>query len=385
MRIISVILGWALLVGSVAHAQTSLPSSQPQSLPASAPASLSAEPISQPTDPKPTKEKSPKAFKLKPPKLTGYFQVFYRYALPTGEDPVVDNSNFRVQRLRIGVEGKLFPWLSYDVEIDPRAPEVTGFLRDAFFSIALPKHQELRIGQQKTQFGYENRASSTNLFAVNRAEFSDAIARGANLRDVGLGLIGHLPLGNGWRLEDALSIVNGNGLNTQDDNTAAKNVWGRVGLRYQDKKKDLQVWFGLSGAIGDKFEPEDPLIPDDNDALIIFKRVGADMKIDHPRFQINGEVGLSQESLTLQIANPPPPEEELFTGYYVSLIGKTKREVGPVLRLDTFSDGFIRWTLGAYYGLPGQRFRLLVNYELRQLKDDVRGDDKFYIWSQVKF
>jgi hypothetical protein len=42
-------------------------------------------------------------------------------------------------------------------------------------------------------------------------------------------------------------------------------------------------------------------------------------------------------------------------------------------------------TLGLYYGARDARLRLLVNYELRLLKDDVRGDDKLYLWSQVRF
>ncbi len=104
-----------------------------------------------------------------------------------------------MQRVRLGVRGDLYKWLSYEVEVDPRAPEVKGLLRDAYLAFKfIPRHQ-LRFGQQKTQFGYENRESSSDLFAVNRTELSDALSRGVNLRDIGVGVIGNVRLGKGWR------------------------------------------------------------------------------------------------------------------------------------------------------------------------------------------
>src|SRR5690349_623598 len=132
------------------------------------------------------------------PRVGGYLQTFYREAFDTGEDDVVDYDNFRVQRVRIALEGDVYPWLSYDLEVDPRAPEVAGVMRDAFVSFkVIPRHR-IRVGQQKTQFGYENRESSSRLFAVNRTEVSDNLSRGVNLRDVGVGVLGDVKLGNGW-------------------------------------------------------------------------------------------------------------------------------------------------------------------------------------------
>ena len=106
------------------------------------------------------------------PQFFGFVQTFYRHAFETGEDGVFDAPNFRVQRVRLGVRGDLYTWLSYEVDVDPRAPEVKGLLRDAYLAFKfIPRHQ-LRVGQQKTQFGYENRESSSELFAVNRARAS---------------------------------------------------------------------------------------------------------------------------------------------------------------------------------------------------------------------
>jgi phosphate-selective porin len=314
-----------------------------------------------------------------PPKFYGFVQTHYRHAFETGNDGVFDAPDFRVQRVRLGVRGDLYRWLSYEVEIDPRSPEVAGLLRDAFLSFEfIPRHQ-LRLGQQKTQFGYENRESSSDLFVVNRAELSDALSRGPNLRDIGLGLIGNAKLAKGWRFEDAITVVNGDGLNVQADSTRRKNVWGRAGLRYKDDPSDLTIRVGISGANGDQIAPGlDALDPTD-DYRETFTRQGTDVEVDHPRFQFTAEYvrGTNVNTITT--------DGDERSGHYFNVVGKTRWHVGPIVRLDTFSDEFRRWTLGGYYGLPNVPLRVIVNYEYRALKDGVRGDDKLYVWAQVRF
>ena len=316
---------------------------------------------------------------LKPPRVFGYVQVFYRYAFATGEDSVVDNDNFRVQRVRIGVKGDLSPRVSYDLEIDPRAPEITGVLRDAFVSVnVIPRH-EIRLGQQKTQFGYENRESSTNLFAVNRTDVSDNLSRGVTLRDIGVGLIGNLKLGKGCRLEDAITVVNGAGMNVQDDNTRKKNVWGRLGLRYRNDPGDYVARVGISGADGDLVDPGDDLADPADDFRLVFNRYGADIELDHPRAFFSAEYVSGHEE------NKATGETDEPIGWYVNLAGKTKWQIGPIVRYEDFDDEFKRYTLGAYCGLPAEPLRFMLNYEYRRLNNAVRGDDKLYLWTQVRF
>lgn len=324
----------------------------------------------------PNKESKPRA--LKPLTVTGFIQVHYRYTRPTAKDSSVDNSNFRVQRARIGVEGDVNTWLSYDVVIDPRSPEITGLLRDAYFTLrAIPRHR-VRIGQQKTQFGYENSVSSTRLYAVNRAELSDALSRGINLRDIGIGVLGDLKLSQGWRLEDAITVVNGAGVNVQEDDTPRKNVFGRVGLRWKSGPPGVVAHIGFSGATGDFIDRNDPLDVDD-DVHTVFTRQGIDVELDHPRFFMSAEyVRGTERDLTLRESDDP-------SGYYLNLVGKTRWHVGPIIRYDVFADEFERWTLGAHYTPPETPFRVMLNYEVRTLINGVRGDDKCYVWTQVCF
>jgi len=317
---------------------------------------------------------------LKPPVVVfGYFQVHYRMAFATGDDSLVDNDDFRVQRVRIGVKGDLSPKVSYDVEIDPRAPQITGVLRDAFLTLKIIPRHDIRIGQQKTQFGYENRESSTNLYAVNRSDVSDNLSRGVTLRDIGVGLIGSLKIGKGTRIEDAFTVVNGAGMNVQADDTPTKNGWGRLGIRWKDDDSDRSTRVGVSGAVGDMIDPgDDPLDPSD-DFRIVFNRYGVDVELDYPKFFFSSEY-VSGHQVDKSTGEGDEP-----VGYYVNLVGKTRWRIGPIVRLDDFDDDFHRWTLGAYYGLPAELLRFMVNYEYRQRKDGVRGDDKLYLWTQVRF
>lgn len=322
--------------------------------------------------------KSSKRRGLKPPKVYGFIQVHYRYSASTGEDSVAaDHDDFRVQRARIGVKGDIYDWLSYTAEVDPRAPEITGILRDAYMEFGVIPRHVIRVGQQKTQFGYENNESSTNLYAVNRSELSDALQRGVNLRDIGVGLIGNVKLGKkGLRFEDAITVVNGNGANTQADDTATKSVWGRVGLRWRKDPSNFTARLGVSGASGDFVEPADTLVGEEA-VLIKFKRLGFDVELDHPWFFVSAEYVSGTDEID--------GEEDDPSGYYVNLVGKTPHQIGPIVRYDTLDDEFKRWTFGAYYGLPEKPWRLMLNYELRKLRDGVRQDDKFYVWTQVKY
>ncbi|MCZ6676169.1 MAG: porin [Candidatus Poribacteria bacterium] len=332
----------------------------------------------------PSKEKKKK--KKEKVKVSGVLQTHFLHRFDSNDDGEVRANRFRVQRAQITFRGKVNRYVSYDVMIDPRSPEITGVLRDAFFDVKklIPRHR-LRIGQHKTEFGYENGRSSSRLYTVNRSEVSDNLARGeATLRDIGVSILGGWPIAEGFRLEDAISLVNGSGMNMPDD-TKRKNLWGRVGVRY--KGMGAVARLGVSAADGDVNDEGDPLDPAD-DFIFTFNRLGADVQINHDHFRLNAEYVKGE--------NDVDGEVEELSGYYVTLVGKTPWRVGPVVRYDTTDedgDIFRRWTLGAYYGRPRDEFRVLVNYERQEEEvelDDgslevTRGDDRLYVWTQVRF
>lgn len=340
-----------------------------------------------PSEEKKDKKDKKKKKKKRKVEVSGILQTHFLHRLDSNDDGEVRANRFRVQRARISFKGKVNRHISYDVMVDPRSPDISGVLRDAFFEVrkVIPRHR-LRIGQQKTEFGYENGRSSSRLYTVNRSEVSDNLARGeATLRDNGVSIRGRWPIAKGLRLEDAISLVNGTGMNMPDD-TKRKNLWGRVGVRY--KGMGAVTRLGVSAADGDVHdEGDDPLDPAD-DFIFTFKRMGTDVQINHDHFRMNAEYVMGE--------NDVDGEVEELSGYYLTLVGKTPWRIGPVVRYDAFDDDgdlFRRWTLGAYYGRPRDEFRVLLNYERQEDEvelDDgtieiTRGDDRLYVWTQVRF
>ena len=315
----------------------------------------------------------------KKPNVYGYIQ-FQVINLPidTNNDGDVNEGRSRVQRSRLSVEGDINRYVSYELDIDPRGPEVTGKMRDAFFDIKYMDKHRIRLGQQKTPFGLENSISSSKLYFVNRSEMADEMARGLNLRDQGVSLIGQWDFRATSKLEYHLAIVNGSGMNVQRDNNKKKSLWGRVGFR--GKRGDSKWRLGLSGAKADRFEEADPEAGEE-EFFLHFKNVGTDFTYDHSRLILNGEFALGpREELD---------EKETVNSFYLMMVGKTSKDFGSVLRYDTFNiDEFQRWTVGAYYGLPKHAVRFMLNYEFRFEEDDVIDnavDDRFYLWTQVRF
>jgi hypothetical protein len=313
-------------------------------------------------------ESSKKSNKKKGPKVTGYIQFHFNQPIDTNNNGAAP-SRFRVQRARLTLEGKVNKRVSYEMDIDPQSPQISGIMRDAFVNIKLLPHHTLRLGQQKVKFGYINQRSSSALYVVNRPEMADALSRGINLRDIGVSMLGKMPLGGGLHFKYAISLVNGAGLNVQQDNNKAKNVSGRIGLF---NKGDGTEWrFGVSGAGGDMFETSNnPLY--DGGYFTDFKRVGTDFLIDRSRFALNGEfvIGKHEEK--------ERDLKETVNGYYLTLVGKTSLSIGPLLSYDAF-DSEDRLTAGGYYGKPSAPFRLLLNYEKRQ------SDDRLYLWMLTRF
>ena len=206
------------------------------------------------------------------------------------------------------------------------------------------------------------------------------MARGLNLRDLGVTLLGKRRFGEESRFVYAVSIVNGAGSNVQRDNNKKKSVWGRVSIRSKSGNTKWQL--GFSGGKADRFEAWDEPTEDGSPGYFIdFKSYGTNFLVDHRRLLVNGEFAIGPfEELG---------DKETVHAYYLTLVGKTSRPMGPLLRYDSVNtDEFRRWTVGAYYGKPDDDFRVLFNYEFRFEEDDVLdngADDRLYLWTQIRF
>jgi Phosphate-selective porin O and P len=321
-----------------------------------------------------SKSKKPKI------KISGVLQVHYNNEFDTNGDSQRDPDGFRVLRARLSAKGKINKYISYDIMIDPRAPEQGGILRDAFMEFHIIKNQAIRIGQQKTQFGWENRQSSTELYTIHRAEMSDAVSRGENLRDIGVGVLGHIPLSENFRLENDITFTNGTRSNVRGpfDFNTKKALWGRVGIRY--KKNDFKIWLGGSFGTGGLRYLGDDIVNPIDDVYADFSRLGTDLQIEHKYFFIAAEYASGKDKVLGVVDGEP-------MGYQALLVLKTKWNIGPLARYDVFDDEWKVLTLGAYYGLPKDKFRIVTNYVFRSKITDIPGghDDRLYVQMQIRF
>ena len=312
--------------------------------------------------------------------ISGVLQVHYLTEFNTNGDTIQDPSGFRILRARLIAKGDINKYISYEVMIDPRAPEQGGILRDAFIEFHVIKNQNIRVGQQKTQFGWENRQSITELYTVNRAEMSDGVSRGETLRDIGLGVIGDIKLNNNFRVEDAITFTNGAkmGITGPYDFNTKKALWGRIGLRY--KKNDFTVRLGGSFGYGGLRYLGDDIVDPADDVYADFNRMGADLQADHKYFFLAVEYAQGTDMVKDTAYEEP-------MGYQAMLALKTKWKIGPLVRYDAFEDEWKVVTFGAYYGNPKDKFRILVNYMLRgNITDIPEGhDDRLYIQMQIRF
>ena len=305
--------------------------------------------------------------------ISGYIQVAFTEEFDSNDNGNVDPSTFEIERVSIKFRGDVTETVRYKLAIDPGEAD-GSMLRDVYLAIKVfPKH-ELLVGQQKTQFGYENLVSASRLYFVDRAEVIEDQARGTTVRDIGIGLIGKFALSENWDFEEGITVVNGAGMNVNEDNTPKKNTWGRFGIRY---KSSTVLWrFGISGGIGDiTNDGKDPDDPDD-DIFIDITRSGADMQFENEwlRFVTEYVTGTDDR---------PGRDLREESGYYVNLIGKTSYQMGPTFRHETVGRKQLgRNTVGAYYGKPSDNFRVLVNYESRATEE---GDDRIFLLAQGSF
>ena len=260
----------------------------------------------------------------KGPKLkwTGYVQALYSY------DPdLVKAGAFVVQRARLKLNVEIIPKMVSFVLMPEFGSIPSLTLRDAYASVR-NYGQEIRIGQFKPTFGYENPLGARDLPLFERSLLSKPIFSTASgtLRDIGVGIVGTIPINADIKIEDAVAVVNGAGENKVED-TPRKDVIGRVGVAY---RKILRVGFSGSAVQYEKPDATDPSLLTRETSV----RFGADISVDHEYFFAVVEGGQ---------ANFSDPDNRKKRGVYVMGIAKLPHRFQLLSRFEifepsTFSD-----------------------------------------------
>lgn len=157
---------------------------------------------------------------------------------------------FLLRRARLGVQAQWSEPVSFKLEADYGNNSIggrTGYsaqLTDAFLTYTRSKQFNIRAGQFKTPFGFEQLTADTRTFTIERSLPNDRLTLG---RQVGLGAFGDLA---GGRLSYSTGLYNGNGANNGgNDNDNMLAVARLSGTAFSRKAGDAPIALTL-GANG---------------------------------------------------------------------------------------------------------------------------------------
>ncbi len=317
------------------------------------------------------------------PVLSGFLQAGWSSTdAPAG---FRDENGFGLRQARLQVAGHATSRLSYLLEADVAERDAGQVVKDAYLAWRLLPGTEVRLGQFKTPFGWEQQEPEARLLWLETSHVVAGLARGPASRDLGVGVFGAWGPWSGAGLEVSAAEVNGAGPNTADE-LIEKNTWARVGGSYA-----LGGWkarAGFSYGYGRQLSSRggDGLLGTADDVSFYFHRFGGDLQLDTPWLFAEGEVILGRTDLsTLRGVGRA-------RGEVLGVYGKTPWGLGPIVRLDDYDpddrisgNGRQRITLGAYYDLLPEVARLVFNYDLDRSAPAVKTGNKATLAAQVLF
>lgn len=309
-------------------------------------------------------------------KLFGFMQPEYNYTL---SDPA--ESTFKFRRARIGVRGRLFEdWTYYFMlETSPFIGGVgSAYLMDAFVTWDKYNWARIAVGSYKQPFGLEVQTACNALITIDRAIVSDQLV--VPQRDYGISVWG----GNvNTRLNYAVALMNGSGLN-QVDNNNKKDIVGRVTYKLFDFM-----------TIGGSYRYGFPKLNNDEDSRTTY---GGEILLEFNNLHIQGEYihdeGAYDPGADTGCGSEPLALGEKRDGAYGMIWYDTKWNLQPVFKYEFFDQDLDlkdvpyryseRMTLGLNYYF-NKAIRLQVNYQAN-IETVINNDnDKFLAQIQVVF
>lgn len=309
-------------------------------------------------------------------KLFGFFQPEYNYTL---SDPA--ESTFKFRRARIGVRGRLFEdWTYYFMlETSPFIGGVgSAYLMDAFVTWDKYNWARIAVGSYKQPFGLEVQTACNALITIDRAIVSDQLV--VPQRDYGISVWG----GNvNTRLNYAVAIMNGSGLN-QVDNNNKKDIVGRVTYKLFDFM-----------TIGGSYRYGYPKLNNDEDSRTTY---GGEILLEFNNLHIQGEYihdeGAYDPGADTGCGSEPLALGDKRDGAYGMIWYDTKWNLQPVFKYEFFDQDLDlkdvpyryseRMTLGLNYYF-NKAIRLQVNYQANIETVINEDNDKFLAQIQVVF
>ncbi len=334
------------------------------------------------------------------PKVNPYGFIDFQYSATDVPFPKPNVNTFEFRRARLGMKGEVFEGFGFNLVFD--AADVS--MKDAYLSLKYLPGVELRIGQFKTPFGYEQVEADTRLLWVYNSFIVAAMARGRDSRDLGVLAMGRWKVGGPVAVEASLAGVNGAGPNVKDD-LNEKNAWARAGavVTVAGTTSKLGVSYGYGHQVATtgtdaKFGVQGSgATATLDDTWFYFHATGVDLTFDSPWVFVAAEWMQSRRHVT-RYTNPTTATRTdiIPQGWYLGAYGKTPWNLGPIFRTERAhlpsSSGTAvnagwneRYTVGAYYDVIPVNARFVLNYEFDESAKPLRTGNRFILFAQVIF
>lgn len=330
------------------------------------------------------------------PKVTPYGFLNFQFSTTDAPAPKANVQTFEIRRARIGLKGEVTQEIGFNVLYDG----ADNALKDAYASLKYVPGLELRLGQFKTTFGYEQQEADTRLLWLYNSYAVQALARGKDSRDEGVYASGKWKVAGPLSVEAAASVVNGAGPNSKDD-LGEKVVWARAGVAASLSRTTARLGasYGNGHQVGSlgtdaKFGVQGAVL---DDTYFYFKTTGVDVTVDSPWVFVAAEWIQSERRVTKYTAPATSTTSDVTPkGWYVGAYSKSPWNAGLILRaekahLQTSAGTALtagwneRYTVGAYYDVVPVTARFVLNYEVDESPVAIKTGDRFIAFAQVMF
>ena len=289
------------------------------------------------------------------------------------------NDRFYLRRARVNVAGTFAEHFDFKLEADFGANSLSGKsgfgaqLTDVYLNWNRYEAMNVKFGQFKTPFGYDQLISDTKLLTIERSFANDRQNEG---RQIGVGVAGDFLK---KRVGYSVGAFNGTGVNTSindnDNFLFAGRLYG-VPVLTKVGKHDLRWAVALDGVTasdtglsrpGYGFDSTPATPAADNIFTGNRNAIGVDTQVKW------GPLALEAEYLRGHARQTPPgiPPSLDADGWYVTGAYMFLPKWQAVVRYDCFDPNLAKdhdtareWTFGLTYYLKGDDLKFMVNYVL---------------------
>ena len=309
------------------------------------------------------------------------------------------NDRFYLRRMRINATGKFLESFDFRVEMElgGSLAETTGMraqLTDAYINWNRYDFANIRAGQFKTSFGYEQLAADPKLFSIERSLVNDRLTVG---RQIGVQVAGDFL---DKRLGYATGVFNGTGVNTSANDNDDLLWANRVsGMPWKGKIAGQSAqWTAGANAFTTKdtalagqpaefgFDSTPATLGNDN----IFTGQRTGLGVD-TQFKL-GRLELWAEYLRTHFEQTAGRDFDADGWYVQATYFVIPKELQALVKFDTFTpnqslaaNSTDTWTFGLNYFIKGDDLKLQLNYLLSDVPAPLPEQNKLLLRLQLLF